>query len=437
MVLCLLGTESCRRHRPGANPGEYASFDDFISSVRSATWDDYRGKPGVQVESAAAFEEMKAHLLSLYDSVTPTHSFAEGHQVVDCVPLAQQPGLRRPGAAREQLQREGPVVTSPPPPPAVSGAARTGNTMDLTLKSGVKDSRGAEMYCSTGTIPMRRITLEEMTRFKTLRSFFTKGSRFDNFDPHQPPPRGNLPADDSSHYYARGVQFVDNFGADSWLNVWNPTVATDQMSLSQIWIVGGDGTSKQTAESGWQVLHSKYGDNAGLFIYYTTAGYSDGCYNLECSAFIQVANNIYSGRNFDHYSTTGGTQWGFNLQWKRSTAGDWWLFYRGPGDYIAVGYYPHSLYGNGTMATQAGKIAFGGEDTGKPSALQMGSGQKASAGWQQAAYQNRIFYIDTHTVSQWAKLDSQDTPGCYTTDINNDPSAWGGTYLFFGGSSCN
>ena len=93
---------------------------------------------------------------------------------------------------------------------------------------------------------------------------------------------------------------------------------------------------------------------------------------------------------------------------------------------LAVGYYPHSLYGNGTLATKATKIAFGGEDTGQLSAKQMGSGQKANAGWQKPAYQNMIFYIDTNTTSQWANLDKYESnPDCYTTDLHDIYGNWG------------
>jgi len=285
---------------------------------------------------------------------------------------------------------------------------------------------------------MRRVTLEETTRFKNLRGFFSKGSKLDDFRKGTDRGQGDIPPEDATHYYARGVQYVDNFGADSWLNVWNPAVSDKQFSLSQQWIVGGDGGTKQTAEGGWQVYPQKYNSsNAALFIFYTTAGYSDGCYNLDCSGFVQLANNIYLGRGFTNYSSTDGTQWGFNLQWKRGSDGTWWLFYRGPGDYIVVGYYPHSLYGNGTLATKATKIAFGGEDTGQLSAKQMGSGQKANAGWQKAAYQNMIFYIDTNTTSQWANLDKYESnPDCYTTDLHDIYGNWG-TYLFLGGASCN
>jgi hypothetical protein len=49
---------------------------------------------------------------------------------------------------------------------------------------------------------------------------------------------------------------------------------------------------------------------------------------------VQIANNVYFGKGFDHYSSTNGGQWGFNLQWKRAPDGNWWLFYKGPGNYI-------------------------------------------------------------------------------------------------------
>lgn len=442
MVLLVVGVVSCKKRPPQPSPSGFVTFDDFIQQVRSAKPEDYVGKPGAEVESVAAFEEMRAHLLQLYDGVRATNSFSERDRYVDCVPLDQQPGLRRPGAARETLQRESPKEGATPSlqqQGTDATAERKSEALDITLKRGARDSYGHELYCEQGTFPMRRLTLEELTRFKNLSSFFTKGSLLDNFElrpnPNQPRP---LPADDSTHYYARGAQFVDNFGGDSWLNLWNPTVADKQMSLSQLWIVGGEGESKQTAEAGWQV-YSADGPEARLFIYYTTKGYTkdSGCYNVTCSGFVQIANNVYLGRGFDHYSSANGTQWGFNLQWKRHTDGNWWLFYRGPGNYIAVGYYPHSLWGSGVMATKAEKVAFGGEDTGKPSAKQMGSGEKSNVGWQRAAYQNRIFYIDMRTTSQWANLtEYEPNPDCYTADINNIFGSWG-TYLFFGGPSCN
>jgi len=95
------------------------------------------------------------------------------------------------------------------------------------------------------------------------------------------------------------------------------------------------------------------------------------------------------------------------------------------------------LFGNGTLASNATKIAFGGEDTGSASAKQMGSGSLSADGWQKATYQNRAFFIDTSTVSQWANLTKfESNPDCYTATINNIFGSWG-TYLYFGGPKCN
>ncbi len=71
----------------------------------------------------------------------------------------------------------------------------------------------------------------------------------------------------------------------------------------------------------------------------------------------------------------------------------------------------------------------------------MGSGQFANQGWQQAAYQRTIFYIDTSQKGQWASLTTAEpSPSCYTLDFTS--AAWGGSwgaYFYFGGpggSSC-
>lgn len=91
----------------------------------------------------------------------------------------------------------------------------------------------------------------------------------------------------------------------------------------------------------------------------------------------------------------------------------------------------------GQLATNAQKVAFGGEDTGEPSALQMGSGEFASGNFGKASYQHTAFYIDTKVVSQWATLSSQTSDtACYTTDIGSSTGNWG-VYIFLGGPKCH
>ncbi len=429
-ALPMAGCVAMRVYAPPVQP--YEPYATFIAGVEAAQPSAFVGQPGFAVQSAAAFVEMKAHVLELYRGVTARNSFVgPDRQIVDCVPIEQQPGLRPPGRPRGEISHD--VPRSADAAREVRGGidlSRSRLSEDISLKPGERDQLGNEIFCQVATIPIERLTLERVATYRNLAAFLSKN------DGEKDP---NRPADDSDHYYARGVQFVDNLGGDSWLNVWSPNVSAGRMSLSQHWFVTGDGDTKQTIEGGWQVMPAKWKtDNAALFIYHTTKGYADksGCYNIECSGFVQIANNIYLGRGFSHYSSIDGDQWGFNLQWKRHTDGNWWLFYKGPGDYIAVGYFPSSLYGDGGLASKATKIAFGGEDTGKPSALEMGSGRKASEGWQKAAYQNMIFYIDMNTTSQWAQLDKYESnPECYTADVHNIYGNWG-TYLFFGGPKC-
>jgi hypothetical protein len=416
-----------------------ASLHEVLKATREATPASYVHRRHSRIVSVRAFRRMRGYVLRRYAGVQAVHSFLDRPgRVVDCAPLRDQPGLRR----GIRLMKIAPAPLEPPkerPPDARAISFAGQRTIDVRLHRRSHDRFANARFCRRGTIPLARVTLDTLSRFRTLASFFAKGDPREEFRPGTTDPHP-IPPDDSSHYYARGVQFVDNLGADAWLNVWSPTASSHQMSLSQLWVVGSTGSTKQTIEAGWQVYPDKWGgSNAALFIYYTTAGYSSGsgCYNLDCSGFVQVANNVYLGAGFDHYSTTGGAQWGFELQYKRDPRnGNWWLFYRGPGSWIPVGYYPNALFGTGQLATNAQKIAFGGEDSGKPSALQMGSGDFAATGFAKAAYQNTAFYIDTKVISQWASLSSEVTDTtCYTNDIGASSGSWG-VYLFFGGPSC-
>jgi hypothetical protein len=437
---------SCGGTPPSPKDGE-GSFTDFIAYVKIAKFEDYSKHENARVESAEEFEKMRKHLLFLYEGVTPVNTFlGSDNEFVDCVPIDQQPGLRNPKTGPQKLQREAPKVSEREVQPGPGGAdseraPKAPQIADLTLKPGQRDRFGKEMYCPLETIPMRRVTFEQLTRFRTLKDFFSKGGhpivRRDQGTHDRP--GLDLPGD-PSHYYAAAFQTVDNFGGDSWLNLWSPTVSNHRMSLSQIWVSGGGGDGTQTVEAGWQVYPDKWGgNNAALFIFYTPNNYDDGCYNIDCSGFVQVANNVYLGSGFDHYSSRDGGQWGFNIQVKRHTDGNWWLFYRGPGNYIPFGYYPRALYGDGILSRNATSIGWGGEDTGEPSALQMGSGALPNEGWGRAAYHDVVFYIDTNTVSQWPSLAAVEIPvtNCYDTDISNASSNRTKTYFYYGGPTCN
>ena len=241
------------------------------------------------------------------------------------------------------------------------------------------------------------------------------------------------------HRWAWGEQQVANKGGDSRLNVWKPNVAPGNFSLSQHWYVGGNEGNTQTVEGGWQVFPSKYGtDNPALFIFFTPDNYATGCYNLECKGFVQINNSWVLGGSLSPQSTDGGTQYIIRMQWQLYK-NNWWLFVQGAGSYVAVGYYPGTLFKDGQMSKNAQFVKYGGETwaDGNDKAGQMGSGQFANAGWTHAAYQRTIYYIDLSLTGQWTTLTpNQPTASCYTIDMHNNSAGSWATYFYFGGPKC-
>jgi len=407
-------------------------FDEFVSSVGTADFGLYSIRDEVKVRRDSDFEAMREHILSMYEGVKVAHSFVMDSQVFDCVPIDQQPSVRQLGLGKALREPPQPVVAEE----EAGAKAFTGVTrLPSPLTLGLQDSFGNAVRCEQGTIPLRRITLEELSRFETLEKFFKKTPTGDpGLD------LGDAKAAPSAvHKYAHASQSIKNYGGDSWLNIWNPTVngSVGQIfSLSQHWYVGGSGKSLQTVEGGWQAYPAKYGtSNSVLFIYWTADNYNKtGCYNLDCPAFVQTNSNWYLGGTWTNSSSLGGQQWEFQMQWQ-FTGGNWWLFLQGNGSFEAVGYYPGSVYRGGQLTRYATRVDYGGETVGTTSWPQMGSGVLASSGYQQAAYQRYIFYLDSTVRGTFTSLKpSQTSPRCYT--LSYTPSSLGGlwhTYFFFGG----
>jgi hypothetical protein len=407
-------------------PDRLAPFPEFVQGLAVADLPTYQARPESRVRDAKAFEQMRQHVLSLYRGVHVSHSFVLDAQAFDCVPIAEQPSVRLLGLK----------AIAQAPPPSVPAAPESADPAPgkAALPAGRVDRFGNAIHCENGTIPMRRVTLEELTRFNDLHEFFQKGP--DGAGRAHP---AAIAPEVYVHKYAHAYQLVNNYGGNSWLNLWSPAInggAGQIFSLSQHWYVGGSGSSLQTAEGGWQVYPGKYGTgNAVLFIYWTADGYNaTGCYNLDCAAFVQTNNNWHLGAGFSSYSTPGGTQYEFQMQWKLY-AGNWWLYLQGTGSYDPVGYYPGSIYRGGQLTQFATEIDYGGETVGSTSWPPMGSGAWASANWSWAAYQRLIFYTDLSYNGQWSALNpSEPSPGCYS--LNYTPSSQGGSwgsYFFFGG----
>jgi len=401
--------------------GKFTPFQNFITGVQSANPGNYLGLPGGQVQDAAAFEEMRQHILTMYQGVHVSHGYVLDSHEFDCVPVLEQPSVRLLGLVG---------VASPPPPTASAGddAAIMSLTSQLDGAASV-DAFGNTVGCPEGTIPMRRITLEDMVRFATLQDFFHKS-------PNESVPGASVePAITATHKYSFTYQNVNNLGGNSSLNLWRPHVNTSKgevFSLSQQWYIGGSGSGTQTAEVGWQNYPAQYGSqNSALFIYWTADNYNTtGCYNLTCAAFVQTSSTWHFGASFSHYSTLGGAQYEFSAQYKLS-GGNWWLFLGG----TAVGYYPTSLYSGGQLSHHAQVIEYGTEGVGTTVWPPEGSGQWPSRGFKYAAYQRDLFYVNLSSTSVWDSLTAdKPSPACYSIagPSFSSTSGWG-VYFYEGG----
>jgi hypothetical protein len=415
----------------------------FTETVRAADFERYRIDPRTRVANVQAFREMQNHVQQLYEGVEVMDSFEDaGGHVFDCIPIEQQPSLRghvgpipQPPDLTQVLQGGAPVPRAP--------------VVDRNREEPPYDRHGNQMQAPPGTIPIRRVTLDELSRFQNLREFFRK----DPIIPRSPgtltmPPRSRavpkrvvptVPDVDTgkNHRYAYTHQTVDNVGAHNSMALYAPMVDGNQIfSLAQHWYAAGTGAGHQTLEIGWQVYPGKYGHaNPVLFIYWTADNYaSTGNYNLDAPAFVQTNSAWTIGGALSPVSTVGGQQMEIEVGVYLFN-GNWWLYMGGIAAENAIGYYPTSLYQGGAMATKATEILFGGETVCTTVSWPgMGSGAFAADGWQQAAYQRNIYYFPPGGGAQWAVLTpEQPSPACYTLTLSSAAAPWG-VYFFFGGA---
>jgi hypothetical protein len=157
-------------------PREFTPHAQFIASTQKAAFADYAKRTGAKVANEKEFLRMKNHVLSMYEGVIVRNSFVmemNGH--VDCIDVNTQPSLRKGG---KQL------TVQKPPPYAVTVEERPqelkAQPVQSMLSREKKDRFGNVMYCESGFIPLRRITLDELTRFATLDDFFNKFGKAGN-----------------------------------------------------------------------------------------------------------------------------------------------------------------------------------------------------------------------------------------------------------------
>ncbi|XP_047324696.1 uncharacterized protein LOC124928204 [Impatiens glandulifera] len=234
------------------------------------------------------------------------------------------------------------------------------------------------------------------------------------------------------------------YGASAKFSVWNPRTEENDFSLTQLWLVDEVHSSKlNSIEAGWTVHPNLFGDNkTRFFIYWTTDYYNKtGCYNLECSGFVQTSRTFALGSSlslpiskYDKKSSELKAS-----VFKNKESGDWLLEL----DNEVIGYWPYELFDG--LNASASRISWGGEvyksnsSSKRHTTTQMGSGHFPKEGYLRASHIRNLLVmneLNKWTSPGWTSLTKVITkPQCYSLKIPNTLQrklGWG-VHVYYGG----
>ncbi|CAL9090845.1 unnamed protein product [Musa textilis] len=172
--------------------------------------------------------------------------------IIDCVPRHEQPALDHPLLKNHKIQKAAPRR------PRFKGD-RTPvnyNASDATRRAWQAWQAWHHVgHCPKGTVPIRRSSVDDVLRAKSLFHFGKKhlgavplARKVDAPDV--------VSGNGHEHAIAYTVNTEEAYGAKATINVWDPSIQVEnEFSLSQIWILSGsfDGTDLNSIEAGWQV----------------------------------------------------------------------------------------------------------------------------------------------------------------------------------------
>ncbi|XP_061366390.1 protein neprosin-like isoform X2 [Gastrolobium bilobum] len=383
--------------------------------------------------SSLRLQRIQRHLDKINKPPLLTIESPDG-DLIDCVHKRKQPALDHPLLKNHKIQ-------VPPKMPRGMNVKRDekmsegggGGAWQMWHQNGTR--------CPKGTIPIRRSTVHDVLRSKSLYDFGKKQRRIPLSR------RSDAPDVVSGNGHEHAIAYTGSsqevYGAKATINVWDPSIQViNEFSLSQIWILSGsfDGSDLNSIEAGWQVSPELYGDSRPrLFTYWTSDSYqATGCYNLLCAGFVQTNNRIAIGAAISPISSYEANQYDITiLIWKDPKIGNWWMSF---GDSTLVGYWPAELFTH--LVDHATMVEWGGEvvntrANGEHTSTQMGSGHFADDGFGKASYFRNLEIVDTDNslASVHNILTLAENTNCY--DIKSSYSNEWGTYFYYGGPGNN
>ncbi|KAK2637752.1 hypothetical protein Ddye_025547 [Dipteronia dyeriana] len=271
----------------------------------------------------------------------------------------------------------------------------------------------AKDNCPEGMVPIQRSRMNNLTDLKSISKLHL----------------GNIRTSTSGRHVAAFHTKLNKpgiYGARAVIDLYNPAVKMDQVSMALIWVEGGPPAELNSIQYGWAVNPRLYGDNLTRATTYWTADGSQktGCYNLICPGFVQVNPKYHVGIPYEPISSTGGkiyiTQ---PMIYKDPESGNWWLFLDTD---LKLGYWPKEILPHFSKAAMF--VQYGGLTYSSPNGLSppMGNGRFPTRN-----IHDSCFFAQLQTVNKFNNLvdieqDSLqkvvDNISCY------DAKHWGNRY---------
>jgi hypothetical protein len=410
-------------------------FDDFYNDLKRPTISKFAHNNKIN--------DAKNYLIDHYSNMNPEISFVDSSgQIYDCIPFEQQAGLR--GVADKSV----PIA---PDLPTVDGEqhskeSKSNATQELGEKN--KDKFNNQMLAPAGTIPIRRITLDEIMRYKSLDDFISGGK-------NKPLVGYDTNNNGGYHRYATALAIVENYGMSIKASVNKNQVIyngstnnspSQIFSLQQLWVTNSDNVAlaTQTVEVIICVNPEVFPDvyDPVLAVYSTNNGYNlnSGGWNLNGGYFVQTNPNWILGGKIFPFCVNGGNQYYLSMAAHFDVAGaKWWVYFGGDTSTDAIGYYPVSHFSGVTsagLASRASRLDWGGETvttSAEPAVFpSMGSGNYANTGWRQSAYMRDIKYYPITGGASMVTTGGLFYKNGYTSTSQRYSAPWNET-LWYGG----
>ncbi|KAB2072105.1 hypothetical protein ES319_A08G268900v1 [Gossypium barbadense] len=399
-----------------------------------------------RVNGKATFKEIHADvdgkLKQLNKPAVKTIQSDDG-DIIDCVNIYKQPTFDHPALRNHVIQMK----------PSFNFKEMEFNSKNWSSKLTVFQTWQKSGSCPKGTVPIRRIRREDLLRTKSVQQFGRKpqevvlksNTTIEHKDGRFPSINSNALAFPAvvNRSAAILVKVGANYtGAKANINVWNPNVESEDFTTAQVWLKAGPNDNFESIESGWTVNPQLYGDKkTRLFAHWTKDSYkTTGCFDLQCSGFIQTSSKIALGAAISPISMELGQQYYITIGiYMDENTNNWWLIF---GNGIAVGYWPAStlnaLKNSATMVEWGGQVYSSNVRKSPHTKTAMGSGKFASSLKGNACSMENIAIVDFSTQLQYPPevTTLAEENYCYTALNHQDGSESLPTF-YFGGPGQN